>query len=182
MKQPPLPKRGSRETDPFAPDDEPARPTRSDDLSSPPAERLVTCAFSQTKAATVFAKIAEMTQVPVLAQGEVGAVPVTLIVRNQPLAATLKQLAAPNNWVVVEPSGKNEAYEVWDRRSYTREVLPTMTQTRVFDVREITVEEAMRALREVSTQGAGRIVPVPSSRTVVMIDLPQALKDPARRS
>jgi type II secretory pathway component GspD/PulD (secretin) len=66
--------------------------------------------------------------------------------------------------------------EIWDRLSYEREVLPTFAQTRVFDIREIYVDEAANVFKPLMTRTVGSITVVPSSRTVVVTDLPGKLE------
>jgi type II secretory pathway component GspD/PulD (secretin) len=66
-------------------------------------------------------------------------------------------------------------FEVWDRKSYRKEVLAERVEPQVFTLRFIKAKEAREVIDIFLTPEIGIAVPVDSSRTIVVKDLPEVL-------
>ena len=154
--------------------DSPAAPAA--EASAPGNDELITLAFSQTKVEQVVQRLAEKTGKSIVARGKTLGQPVTLILKNQPLEAALDQIANQKpNWLWRKGDAAN-TYEIWDQESYEAEVLPTRVRQKPFLLREITAEEAYKAIQGVLTPNIGSASFDARSNKVIVTDLPEVLE------
>ena len=140
------------------------------------ATDLISVAFSQTKVETVVAKISEKSGKSIVAKGKTLGQPVTLIVKNQPLEFVLDQIANQKpNWLWIKGDSPG-SYEIWDQESYRAEVLPRKVRQKVFVPREITAEEAFKAIQGVMTPNIGTASFDARSNKVIVTDQPEVLE------
>ena len=154
--------------------DSPAAPAA--EASTAGNAELITLAFSQTKVEQVVQRLAEKTGKSIVARGKTLGQPVTLILKNQPLEAALDQIANQKpNWLWRKGDAAN-TFEVWDQESYEAEVLPTRVRQKPFLLREITAEEAYKAIQGVLTPNIGSASYDARSNKVIVTDLPEVLE------
>ncbi|PKO16750.1 hypothetical protein CVU37_10375 [candidate division BRC1 bacterium HGW-BRC1-1] len=154
--------------------DSPAAPAA--EAAAPGSDELITLAFSQTKVEQVVQRLAEKTGKSIVARGKTLGQPVTLILKNQPLEAALDQIANQKpNWLWRKGDSAN-TFEIWDQESYEAEVLPTRVRQKPFLLREITAEEAYKAIQGVLTPNIGSASFDARSNKVIVTDLPEVLE------
>lgn len=141
------------------------------------ADKRVTVISAGLTIDRILAKFAEQ-GVTVAARGKVvGQKIPNYIVRNMPVKDALMQLVNQQpNWLLFEPTDHPGTYEIWDQESYRTEVLPKMVRPKTFVPREITAEEAYKAIQGVLTPNIGTAAFDPRSNKVFVTDLVPVLE------
>ena len=163
----------------WAQDAPPAEPAAADSAApmlGPTGEPLISIAFAQTKVEQVAQKLSEKSGKNVVARGKTLGQPVTLIMRNQPLEYALDQIVNQKpNWLWQKGSAPN-SFDIWDQESFQAEVLPTLVRQKAYQPREITAEEAYKAIQGVLTPNIGAASFDARSNKVIVTDLPAVLE------
>lgn len=141
--------------------------------------RKVQMAFSGAPLERVLDSLSRQTGIPFLARGLAASEPVSLIVRDADPAEAMRQVlgALGMGGIYFAPSLEEGTVELWDLETFRREVLPGLAERRVFDVREVSVSDASRAVSAVLTRGLGHVVELHSNTMLVVTDLPWVLRD-----
>ena len=156
--------------------DEAAAADSAAPMLGPTGEPLITIAFAQTKVEQVAQKLSEKSGKNVVARGKTLGQPVTLIMRNQPLEYALDQIVNQKpNWLWQKGSAPN-SFDIWDQESFQAEVLPTLVRQKAYQPREITAEEAYKAIQGVLTPNIGAASFDARSNKVIVTDLPAVLE------
>lgn len=125
----------------------------------------------------VASTLASQTGKNVVAHGKTLGQRVTLIVRDQPLESVLTQIVAQKpDWLWTKSEDQPNTYEIWDQATFKTDVLPTRVRQKVFLPREITAEEAYKAIQGVLTPNIGAASFDPRSNKVIVTDLPYVLE------
>jgi len=126
----------------------------------------------------VLGQLSDQAHVSIAARGKTAGTKVTLISpKKQPLRDALNQLVnSQPNWLLYEPPDRPGSFEIWDQETYKAEVLPRLVRPKVFVPKEITAEEAAKALEGVMTPGIGKVAFDPRSNKVIMTDLVPVLE------
>ncbi len=144
--------------------------------AAPGENVLLSIAFSQSAVESVLSKLSEKTGKNIVARGKTLGQKVTLILKNQPLEFALDQICnGKPNWLWVKGDAPN-TYEVWDQESFRAEVLPKRVRQKVFLPREITAEEAYKAVQGVLTPNIGTASFDARSNKVIVTDQPEVLE------
>ncbi|MGI8906445.1 MAG: hypothetical protein ACR2IE_08150 [Candidatus Sumerlaeaceae bacterium] len=140
--------------------------------SGPIGDRKITVVSMGFTIDRIVAKFAEQ-GVTVAARGKVAGQKIpSYIVRNAPIKDALVQLVnSQPNWLLFEPTDRPGTFEIWDQESYRTEVLPRMVRQKTFLPREITAEEAYKAIQGVITPTIGTAAYDPRSNKVFVTDL-----------
>jgi type II secretory pathway component GspD/PulD (secretin) len=138
----------------------------------------VTVVASNLPIERVLGQLSDQAKVPIAARGKTVGEKVTLIQpKKLPLRDALNQLVnSKPNWILYEPPDRPGTYEIWDQETYKAEVLPRLVRPKVFVPKEITAEEAAKALEGVMTPGIGKVAFDPRSNKVIMTDLVPVLE------
>ncbi len=139
---------------------------------------LVSTVSSNIPIERVLGQLGDQAGVTISARGKTPGTKVTLIQPNKvPLRDALGQLVnSQANWLLYEPPDRPGTFEIWDQETYKTEVLPRLVRPKVFVPREITAEEAAKALEGVMTPGIGKVAFDPRSNKVIMTDLVPVLE------
>lgn len=131
-------------------------------------------AMSEVPADRVAARLTEQTSATVVARGKVSGQRVgAIFVREGQLETVLDQIVAQKpNWLWYAPPEKPGTYEIWDQESFRSEVLPKQTRQRIFQVQEITAEEAYQAVTGCLTPKIGTAAFDPRTNKLIVTDLP----------
>ncbi len=138
----------------------------------------VTLVASNMAVERVIGQLSDQTGVSISARGNTAGERVTYInPRPIPLRDALTQIVnSKPNWILYEPADRPGSFEIWDQETYRAEVLPRLVRPKVFVPREITAEEAAKALEGVMTPGIGKVAFDPRSNKVIMTDLVPVLE------
>jgi type II secretory pathway component GspD/PulD (secretin) len=136
----------------------------------------VSGAFSST-IEFVTGRLSQQTGSNIVARGKTLGQRVNLIVRDIPLERALDQVVAQKpNWLWHKPEDQPNTYEIWDQESFRTEVLPRNVRQKVFIPREITAEEAHKAITGILTPNIGVASFDPRSNKLIVTDLPYVLE------
>lgn len=137
----------------------------------------VSIAVSGAPLSQVAAQVSRSAGIELTPRGSSQQQRVSVVVRNRPLTEVMDLLAAqlPGGGMIRKFPDRENAYELWDRESYNREVLPTMVRQKVFIPREITAEDAFKAVQGTLTPGIGTATFDPRSNKLFVTDLPEVL-------
>lgn len=126
----------------------------------------------------VISQLQDKSGVSISARGKVPGQRASLIEpRPIPLRDALNKLVNTQpDWLLYEPDDRPGTYEIWDQETYKTEVLPRLVRPKIFIPKEITAEEATKALEGVMTPGIGKITFDPRSNKVIMTDLVEVLE------
>lgn len=126
----------------------------------------------------VVGQLGEQAGVKISARGKTAGEKVSLIQpKKVPIREILNQLVnSKPNWILYEPPDRPGTFEIWDQETYKAEVLPRLVRPKVFVPKEITAEEAAKALEGVMTPGIGKVAFDPRSNKVIMTDLVPVLE------
>ncbi len=138
----------------------------------------VTIVASNTPIERVLQQLQDQTKASIASRGKTAGQKVTIISPKPiPLRDALNQIVnSQPNWLVYEPADRPGTYEIWDQETYKAEVLPRLVRPKVFLPKEITAEEAAKALEGVMTPGIGKVAFDPRSNKVIMTDLVPVLE------
>lgn len=163
---------------PKAPGDD-AKPSAAaaGDSAAPSADGVSVVA-SNLAIERVLGQLGDQAKVSISARGKTAGQKVTLISpKPQPLRDALNQIVnSQPNWLLYEPPDRPGTFEIWDQETYKAEVLPRLVRPKVFVPKEITAEEAAKALEGVMTPGIGKVAFDPRSNKVIMTDLVPVLE------
>ncbi|MBX7245894.1 MAG: hypothetical protein K1X53_10370 [Candidatus Sumerlaeaceae bacterium] len=113
----------------------------------------------------------------VVARGKTVGQRITVILKDQPLERHLDYVTSQKpNWLWYKPDESPNTYEIWDQESFKVEVLPKNVRQKVFVPREITAEEAFKAVQGVLTPNIGSASFDPRSNKLIVTDLPFVLE------
>lgn len=126
----------------------------------------------------VLQQLTDQSKASISARGKTAGTKVTIISPKKiPLRDALNQLVnSQPNWLLYEPDDRPGTFEIWDQETYKAEVLPRLVRPKVFLPKEITAEEAAKALEGVMTPGIGKVAFDPRSNKVIMTDLVPVLE------
>ncbi|MCX7717094.1 MAG: hypothetical protein N2111_01655 [Candidatus Sumerlaeaceae bacterium] len=143
----------------------------------PDGQRLVTAQHVEGPIDRVLSDLSRKSGKNIIARGKTPGQRVTLLARNEPLERALDKLVnSKPNWLWYKPEGSPDTYEIWDQESFRAEVLPRQVRQKVFVPREITAEEAFKAIQGVLTPNIGAASFDPRSNKVIVTDLPYVLE------
>jgi len=139
---------------------------------------LVGVVASNVPIERVLQQLSDQAGVTISARGKTAGEKVTLIEPKKiPVRDALNRLAnSKPTWLVYEPADRPGTFEIWDQETYKAEVLPRLVRPKVFLPKEITAEEAGKALEGVMTPGIGKIAVDNRSNKVIMTDLVPVLE------
>jgi len=133
--------------------------------------------FNEAPIERVVAELSRKSGKNVVARGKTVGQKVTIIARDMPLERILDILVNQKpNWVWYPAEGRPDTYEIWDQESFRAEVLPKQVRQKVFVPREITAEDAYKAIQGVLTPNIGTASFDPRSNKVIVTDLPYVLE------
>lgn len=125
----------------------------------------------------VLAQISSKFGKNVVARGKTAGQRITLLVRNQPIERVLDLIVNQKpNWLWYANPDQPGTYEIWDQESFRTEILPKQVRQKVYVPREITAEEAFKAIQGVLTPNIGAASFDPRSNKVIVTDLPYVLE------
>lgn len=138
----------------------------------------VTIVASNMPIERVIGQLSDKTNVSISARGKTAGEKVSYINPNPlPLRDVLNSIVnSKPNWILYEPRDRPGTYEIWDQETYKAEVLPRLVRPKVFVPKEITAEEAAKALEGVMTPGIGKVAYDQRSNKVIMTDLVTVLE------
>jgi type II secretory pathway component GspD/PulD (secretin) len=152
-------------------------PTADQAAVGPDGQRLVTAQHVEGPIDRVLSDLSRKSGKNIVARGKTPGQRVTLLARNEPLERALDKLVnSKPNWLWYKPEGSPDTYEIWDQESFRAEVLPRQVRQKVFVPREITAEEAFKAIQGVLTPNIGAASFDPRSNKVIVTDLPYVLE------
>lgn len=161
----------------LAQNDEAVAPAPAASATPPSPTGLVRLSRSNRPIEEVLSEISRLTGKTVTARGRALGQPVTVIFRDVPVEQAVTQIAAQRPGLLVyRPEDQPNTFEIWDQESYRAEVLPRLVRQKVFVPREITAEEASRAIQGVLTANIGSVAFDPRSNKVIVTDLPYVLE------
>ncbi|MEI7634464.1 MAG: secretin N-terminal domain-containing protein [bacterium] len=165
---------GAPPPDAGAPDASAATPAQTP--STPNPER-VTAVFTETPIERVVGPLSQRSGKTIVARGKTSGQRVTVIAREEPIERVLDRIVnSKPNWLWYKPDDQPNTYEIWDQESFRAEVLPKQVRQKVFVPREITAEEAFKAIQGVLTPNIGAASFDPRSNKVIVTDLPYVLE------
>lgn len=136
----------------------------------------ITLSYSNVPLQQVLAQLSRRAGREVVARGPIAQQRVTVIARDRSLMEVVQLIRNQlQDAVVYQPKGPEGAIEIWDKASYNAQVLPTMVRQKVFLPREITAEDAYKAIQTVLTPGIGSAAFDPRSNKLIVTDLPEVL-------
>ena len=146
--------------------------------TSPTGEKMVGFVASNQAIERVLAQLSDQAGVSISARGKVAGVKVSFIQPKKiPLRDALNQIVNQQpNWLLYEPADHPGTFEIWDQDTYKAEVLPRLVRPKVFVPKEITAEEAAKALDGIKTPNIGTVAVDPRSNKVFMTDLVPVLE------
>lgn len=164
----------------FAAAQDDAAPAASNAATTGTAESVdaVTIVASNMPIERVIGQLSDKTNVSISARGKTAGEKVSHINPNpMPLRDVLNSIVnSKPNWILYEPRDRPGTYEIWDQETYKAEVLPRLVRPKVFVPKEITAEEAAKALEGVMTPGIGKVAYDQRSNKVIMTDLVTVLE------
>jgi type II secretory pathway component GspD/PulD (secretin) len=161
----------------WAQDSEATAPAEAAATPAPSRSGTIRVARANTPIEQILAQIAQMSGKNVAARGKAIGQPISIILRDVPLEQALQQIASQRPGLLVyKPEDQPDTFEIWDQESYRTEVLPKLVRQKVFVPREITAEEASKALQGVLTPNIGSVAFDPRSNKVIVTDLPYVLE------
>jgi type II secretory pathway component GspD/PulD (secretin) len=123
----------------------------------------------------------KLTSATVIARGKTIGVPVSVVTREADLEKILEIIVTQKpNWLWHKSLDKPDTYEIWDQESYRAEVLPKLTQQRIIVPKNITAEEAYKAITRILTPSIGSAAFDPRSNKIIINDLPDVLEKSKR--
>jgi type II secretory pathway component GspD/PulD (secretin) len=154
----------------------PAEGQAKQGLRSLGQETSVTLSYQNAPLQQVLTQLSRRSGREVVARGEIAQRRVTIISRDRPFEDTLRMLENQlQDAVIFEPKGPDGPVEFWDKASYNAQVLPTMVRQKVFIPREITSEDAYKAIQTILTPTIGSAAFDPRSNKLIVTDLPEVL-------
>jgi type II secretory pathway component GspD/PulD (secretin) len=133
--------------------------------------------FNEAPIERVVAELSRKSGKNVVARGKTVGQKVTIIARDMPIERILDILVNQKpNWLWYPAEGRPDTYEIWDQESFRAEVLPKQVRQKVFVPREITAEDAYKAIQGVLTPNIGTASFDPRSNKVIVTDLPYVLE------
>lgn len=147
-------------------------------IATPSSDTKVRLAYSETPIERVVSDLARQTGKNVVARGKTSGQRVaSIIARDITLERALDMIVAQKpNWLWYKPEDQPNTYEIWDQESFRAEVLPRQVRQKVFVPREITAEDASKAIQSVITPNIGSVNFDPRSNKVIVTDLPATLE------
>lgn len=145
--------------------------------ASSPSVGKISLVFNEAPIERVVAELSRKSGKNVVARGKTVGQKVTIIARDMPLERVLDILVNQKpNWLWYPAEGRPDTYEIWDQESFRAEVLPKQVRQKVFVPREITAEEAYKAIQGVLTPNIGTASFDPRSNKLIVTDLPYVLE------
>ncbi len=136
----------------------------------------ITLSYNNAPLQQVLAQLSRRAGREVVARGTLAQQRVTVITRDRSLEDVVQMISNQlTDAVVYQPKGPAGAIEIWDKASYTAQVLPTMVRQKVFVPRDITAEDAYKAIQTVLTPAIGSAAFDPRSNKLIVTDLPEVL-------
>jgi type II secretory pathway component GspD/PulD (secretin) len=141
------------------------------------SEEKITLVFNEGPIERVVSELSRKSGRNVAARGKTSGQKVTLLVRDMPIERVLDIVVNQKpNWLWYKPEDQPNTYEIWDHESFRAEVLPRQVRQKVFVPREITAEEAYKAIQGVLTPNIGAASFDPRSNKIIVTDLPYVLE------
>jgi type II secretory pathway component GspD/PulD (secretin) len=151
--------------------------TPSGATSTSSGDGKISLVFNEAPIERVVAELSRKSGKNVVARGKTVGQKVTIIARDMPLERVLDILVNQKpNWLWYPAEGRPDTYEIWDQESFRAEVLPKQVRQKVFVPREITAEEANKAIQGVLTPNIGTASFDPRSNKLIVTDLPYVLE------
>ncbi|MCX7964283.1 MAG: hypothetical protein N2644_07395 [Candidatus Sumerlaea chitinivorans] len=142
-----------------------------------PSDGKISLVFNDAPIERVVAELSRKSGKNVVARGKTVGQKVTIIARDMPLERILDIIVNQKpNWLWYPAEGRADTFEIWDQESFRAEVLPKQVRQKVFVPREITAEEAYKAIQGVLTPNVGAASFDPRSNKVIVTDLPYVLE------
>ncbi len=165
----------------YAQDDAPATASATTSASAtttPGTPGNVSVVASNLPIERVLGQLSDQAKTVISARGKTVGTKITLISpQPEPLADVLNKIVnSQPNWILYPPPDRPGTYEIWDQETYKAEVLPRLVRPKVFLPKEITAEEAAKALEGIMTPGIGRVAADQRSNKVIMTDLVPVLE------
>lgn len=155
----------------------PSAESGSSPASAPSPDGKIDISAANTPIERVAGQMAQKSGKNVVARGKTSGQPVQLLARQVPLERALDMLVnSKPNWLWYKPDDQPNTYEIWDQESFRAEVLPKRVRQKVYLPREITAEEAYKAVQGVLTPNIGAASFDPRSNKVIVTDLPEVLE------
>lgn len=144
---------------------------------APSADGTITMSIFGQPVERVAAMVSQRSGKNVIARGKTVGQRSGLIARNETIERALDRIVAEKpNWLWYKPEDQPNTYEIWDQESFRAEVLPRRVRQKVYIPREITAEEAYKAITGVLTPNIGAASFDPRSNKVIVTDLPEVLE------
>lgn len=152
--------------------------TETEMMSTPDSQRGIGVSIAGQPVERVAGMInTRYTSTTVVARGKTIGQTITLVTKEPDIEKILDQIVAQKpNWLWYKPTGKPNTYEIWDQESYRAEVLPTQVRQRILIPKNITAEEAYKAITGVLTPNIGSAAFDPRSNKLILNDLPHVIE------
>lgn len=153
-----------------------AKPVVPEKVDPPSAEgqRVSLPFLKEVPISVILGEIQNQTGIKIAPYGKAGSGKAALAGENMTVEEALTRLAQPNNMVWRKtPAG----YELWDKESYEKELLPKLREQKVFVPVHISGEYLFEAIKQsnILTKDIGNITLDKRTNQVVVSDLPQKL-------
>lgn len=151
--------------------------TASAPAASAGSDVRISVAFGELPIERVLQQISQKSGKNVVPRGKTLGQRVSIMAKEQPLERILDQIVnGKPNWLWYKPEDMPNTYEIWDQDSFRAEVLPRRVRQKVYIPREITAEEAFKAVQGVLTPNIGAASFDPRSNKLIVTDLPEVLE------
>lgn len=140
-------------------------------------EASINLAFSGAPIERVLDSIARQSGRTVVARGKAAGRPISIIARGETFESALNKVVnSQPDLLIYRPEDQPGTVEIWDQATYRQEVLPKLVRQKVFVPRNITAEEASKAIAGILTPNIGAVAFDARSNKVIVTDQPYVLE------